>query len=64
MMTNSKPWQPVVNPGNLAPMNSMENNLAAVKKHTTTSKQVFVKMKVVNPKRFSFDDNGGSYEGL
>ena len=63
MMTNGKPWQAVVNPTILAPINSVEKNLAVVKK-SATAKQVSVKMKVVNPKRFSFDDNGGGYAGL
>ena len=64
MMTNSKPWQTVVNPANLAAISSMNNNLAVVKKNADAAKEGTVKMKVVNPKRYSFDDNGGGYDGL
>jgi len=64
MIANNTPWQAVVNPNNLAAMTSMENKMAAVKKNTVDTKLVSVKMKVVNPKRYSFDDNGGGYKGL
>ena len=64
MMTNSKSWQTVVNPANLATISSMNNNLTVVKKNTDAAKEVVIKMKVINPKRYSFDDNGGGYDGL
>ena len=64
MMANSKPWQTVVNPANLAAISSMNNNLAVVKKNADAAKEVIVKLTVVNPKRYSFDDNGGGYDGL
>jgi len=64
MMTNSKSWQTVVNPANLAAISSMNNNLAVVKKNADAAKEVVIKMKVINPKRYSFDDNGGGYDGL
>ena len=63
MMTNNKAWQAVVNPANFAPVSSMENKLIAVKQNGG-KKQVSVKIKTVTPKRYSFDDNGGGYEGL
>ena len=63
MVANNKPWQAVVNPVNLVPASAMENKLAVIKKDAA-NKQVTVTMKVVNPKRYSFDDNGGGYEGL
>ena len=64
MMANSKSWQTVVNPANLAAISSMNNSLTVVKKNADAAKEVVVKMKVINPKRYSFDDNGGGYDGL
>ena len=63
MMTNNKPWQTVVNPNNLASMPKAQNNLAAVGKNENAVKPTAT-IKVVMPKRFNFDDNGGGYQGL
>lgn len=63
MITNRKAWQTIVNPNNLTKVVPMGNNLAVVKNHVTSPESV-AKIKVVVPKRYSFDDNGGGYEGL
>ena len=63
-MANNNAWQTTANPSNLATVISMENSSAAVKKDTESVKASSLKMKIVLPKRYSVDDNGGGYEGL
>lgn len=65
MLTNNKPWQAIVNANNLSKVNTAENNLAVVQKETVSRKQrSSYTVKVITPKRYSFDDNGGGYQGL
>ena len=63
-MATNKAWQAVVNPNNFASIAQMENSSAPVKKETEGVKASSLKMKIVLPKRYSVDDNGGGYEGL
>ena len=65
MMTSNKPWQAIVNADNLPKEISTENNLTVAKQSTTTHNMVSTySSKVVTTKRYSFDDNGGGYQGL
>lgn len=63
-MTNNQPWQAIVNVNNLPKVISTDNNLNESAQTTTTHKKAKSYLKVVTPKRYSFDDNGGGYEGL
>jgi hypothetical protein len=65
MLINNKPWQTLVNAENLSKTGKRENNLTVAQKNNVTSTKGNVyTTKVVTPKRYSFDDNGGGYEGL
>ena len=65
MMTSSKPWQAIVNADNLPKVIATENTLSAVKGNDASQNYSNVySTKVINAKRYSFDDNGGGYKGL
>ena len=65
MMTSNKPWQAIVNADNLPKVITTENNLSIAKQNTATHQTASsYSYKLVTPKRYSFDDNGGGYEGL
>ena len=65
-MTNSTPWQTMINSNNTSKAVLTENNLIAVRKTAVSSKSslTIAAKNVVMPKRYSFDDNGGGYLGL
>ena len=64
MMSNNKPWQAIVNADSPKVMTS-ENNLAVVQKDASSkNEENAFYLKVLTPKRYSFDDNGGGYQGL
>lgn len=63
-MTSNKPWQAIVNADNLPKVIPTENNLAAVKQEAKHKKVTYYTEKVITPKRYSIDDNGGGYQGL
>ncbi|GAA4755837.1 hypothetical protein [Flavisolibacter ginsenosidimutans] len=65
-MTNSTPWQVTINANNAGKAALMENNLGTVKKAAVPVKKTVNNAAkiVIMPKRYSFDDNGGSYRGL
>ena len=65
MTTNNKPWQVIVTNENLSKSVTTENTLTATEKKSGASYQsnAYVS-KVINPKRYSIDDNGGGYKGL
>jgi hypothetical protein len=67
MMTNSKPWETVVNTGNLVNVSATDNKLAVVKKETRKSsakQDTYYSKPFVSSRRYSIDDNGGGYQGL
>ena len=64
MTTNNKPWQAIVNPENLSKAATTDNNVTVAEKKSGASYQSSAYEKVVNPKRYSLDDNGGGYKGL
>jgi hypothetical protein len=66
MLTNNKPWVTVVNRSSTVKKTPVENTLSVVKKETSTQHDYssFLNTKVITLKRYSFDDNGGSYQGL
>lgn len=64
-MTNNKPWQTVVNANNLPKTLVTENTLSVVKKEAQHKVSgPYYRAKSLTGKRYSFDDNGGGYEGL
>jgi len=63
MTTNNKPWQAIVNPENPKAV-STDNNLAVAEKKSGASYHSNAFAKVITPKRYSIDDNGGGYKGL
>ena len=64
-MTNNKPWQTIVNANNLSKPLVTENQLSAVKKDTQNKVSgTYYTANSLPRKRYSFDDNGGGYEGL
>jgi|GEM_PF-5470358 len=64
-MTNNKPWQTIVNANDLPKTLVTENPLSAVKKETPSKVSgAYYTSKSLPKKRYSFDDNGGGYEGL
>lgn len=64
MTTNNKPWQAIVNPENLSKAVTVGNNLAVAEKKSGASYKSNAYAKVITPKRYSIDDNGGGYKGL
>ncbi|RYF86330.1 MAG: hypothetical protein EON98_04015 [Chitinophagaceae bacterium] len=65
MMTNNKPWEAVVNADNALKLVPAENHLTVVKKDANSHKYVATtSAELVTTKRYSFDDNGGGYQGL
>jgi hypothetical protein len=65
MMTNNKPWQTIVNADNFGTAAQNINNLSVAKNDgETEDASNSYKAKTVLPKRYSFDDNGGGYQGL
>ena len=64
MTTNNKPWQAIVNPENLSKATTTDNNLVVAEKKSGASYQSSAYVKVLTPKRYSIDDNGGGYKGL
>ena len=65
MTTNNKPWQAIVTNENLSKSATTENSLTVVDKKSGASYQSNAyALKVINPKRYSIDDNGGGYKGL
>jgi hypothetical protein len=65
MLTTNKSWQVMANTANLPKVNATDANLTGSKQNTSSSNQVDAyMMKIVTPKRYSFDDNGGGYQGL
>jgi hypothetical protein len=64
MTTDNKPWQAIVNPENLSKEVTTDNNLAVAEKKSGASNQSRSYAKVMTPKRYSIDDNGGGYKGL
>ncbi len=66
-MTNQQqPWQAIVNPLLLAKVSQTGNSLSVVNKEffigAKMSSVPVIKFAVA--KRYSFDDNGGGYQGL
>jgi hypothetical protein len=65
MLTTNKSWQVIANTNNLPKVNATDANLTGSKQNNSASGQVNAyMMKIVTPKRYSFDDNGGGYQGL
>ncbi|RYZ27641.1 MAG: hypothetical protein EOO10_12080 [Chitinophagaceae bacterium] len=64
MTTNNKPWQAIVNPENLSKAATTDNTLTVAEKKSGASYQSNAYAKVLTPKRYSIDDNGGGYRGL
>ncbi|HEY0041197.1 MAG TPA: hypothetical protein VGB71_11070 [Flavisolibacter sp.] len=65
MTTNNKPWQTIVNADNFATAGQSINNLSVAKNDGETEEtSISYKANTVLPKRYSFDDNGGGYQGL
>ena len=64
-MTKSTSWQATLNASNQTQSGPVENNLDSVKVNRSLATNATGTTKVfVVPKRYSFDDNGGSYRGL
>ncbi|MDQ6608635.1 MAG: hypothetical protein M3Y85_02315 [Bacteroidota bacterium] len=63
MMMNKQPWQAIVNTTNLPNGSEKLSNLtvAGTKPFAVKSSYPSFKSKT---RRYSFDDNGGSYKGL
>jgi hypothetical protein len=66
MITNQQPWQATVNPVFLTNVPQTQNTLSIVQKNfiTKTKKTSASVVKFAAAKRYSFDDNGGGYQGL
>ena len=66
MTNNTTPWQAIVNANVVKTLPVTENNVNTVKKAEGRVQKSYATVKNLNvvPKRYSFDDNGGGYQGL
>lgn len=64
MLTTNQSWQVNSNTINLPKVNAADANLKGSNQNTTSGQVNAYMMKIVTPKRYSFDDNGGGYQGL
>lgn len=66
MITNQQPWKAIVNPALISKGLQPDNSLLAVNKifANETQKPSAPVIKMSAARRYSFDDNGGGYQGL
>ena len=65
MLANNQPWQAIVNKDNVSKAIASVSHLSAVKQTQSSANEVKgYTMKILTAKRYSFDDNGGGYQGL
>jgi hypothetical protein len=64
MLSSNIPWQANTGANHLPNVLSNENQLTTAKQKPAAEQAKIYKAKVVTTKRYSFDDNGGGYEGL